>query len=855
VGELPSGTVTFLFTDVEGSTQLLDDRGANEYGALLEEHRRRLREAFAAGYEVDTQGDALFYAFARADDAVEAAARGQRALDGLPLRVRMGLHTGQPTIVGEGYVGLDVHRAARICSAAHGGQVLMSQTTRDLAEAQTRDLGEHRLKDLSQPQRLHQLVAAGLATELPPLKTLENRPTNLPVQATPLVGRASELRELSALLAREEVRLVTLTGPGGAGKTRLALHAAAEAIDRFPNGVWLVSLEAIEEPALVLPTVAQTLGLFESGDRPLADAVTDHLRDQRLLLVLDNFEQLLDSSPVVNDLLGASTQVKVLVTSRAPLRLAAEHVFPVPPLRLPSLHALRTVASVSQYEAVALFAERARAVAPAFAVTDDNAPAVAELCLRLDGLPLAIELAAARVKLLPPQALLARLGQRLELLRGGPRDRPERQQTLRATLDWSFELLDEEQKRLFARLAVFAGGFRLEAAETVCAAGLDAIEALLEINLLRSEEQPDGEPRFFMLETIRDYASEQLEKHDESTELHARHAQWVGDWLESRAADRSAGRLIGNWEPEEEEHDNARAALTWARETGDIDRELQLAAAAGRFYWPNRGLFTEGRRWLDDALTRSNGADEHRRALVMLAAAHLAWRQGDAGRCEALAAEAQAVLERVDDRPALAHAFVARAIAAEFRIDLEGETAFYEKAERLYRELGHTPGLESVLNNRAYAEIVAGDFESAERRLREIADFASGEARVFALANQGLALARLGRLEEAAARFADILQNKTRESRSTEIHIYALEGLASVAGKRGDDVRAARLWAASAAIRDATGFVLAAAEQRFHEEVTAEVQARLGREAFARAWNEGRWLSLEQAVELALMDP
>jgi predicted ATPase/class 3 adenylate cyclase len=854
VRELPSGTVTFLFTDVEGSTRLVGQLGGDEYGALLEEHRRRLREAFERGHEVDTQGDALFFAFARADDAVAAAAAGQRALDGLPLRVRMGLHTGQPTIVGDGYVGLDVHRAARICSAAHGGQVLLSPTTHGLTDAATRDLGEHRLKDLSEPQRLYQLVGEGLAADLPPLRTLENRPTNLPVQATPLVGRARELRDLATLLAREDVRLVTLTGPGGAGKTRLALHSAAEAVDAFPNGVWFVSLEAVDEPALVLPTIAQTLGLFESGDRPLADALTEHVRDQRLLLVLDNFEQVLPAARVVSDLLRSSAQMKVLVTSRAPLHLAAEHLFPVPPLGLPDLHSAGALEALSQYEAVALFVERARAVAPAFAVTSENAPAVAELCVRLDGLPLAIELAAARVKILPPQALLARLGQRLELLRGGPRDRPERHQTLRATLDWSYGLLDEEQQRLFARLAVFAGGFRLDAAEEVCSPSLDTIDALLEMNLLRSEEQPDGEPRFFMLETIRDYAGEELAKRGESAELRDRHARWIGDWLEARAEARGTGRLIGDWGPEDEEHDNARAALAWARETGDLDRELQLAAAAGRFYWPNRGLLTEGRRRLEDVLGRSDGADETRRAVTMVAAAHFAWRQGDPHRSDALAAAAQPVLERVGDDVSLAAALMARAIAAEWRGDLEAEATFYDEAERLFREMGNKDALAAILNNRAYAEIMTGKFDSAERRLRELAGTSTGNARLFALANHGLALARLGRLEEAAGCFAHILRALDASNWTAEIELYGLEGLATIAGSRGEDLRAARLWGASAAICEATGYALAAAEQQFHQQVAAEVRRRLGEDAFDRAWNEGRRLSGEQAVKLALID-
>jgi predicted ATPase/class 3 adenylate cyclase len=846
--ELPTGTVTFLFTDVEKSTQLLAELGAEEYGAVLEEHRARLREGFRAGREVDTQGDALFVAFARADDAIAAAAAGQRALAGLPVRVRMGLHTGQPAIVGVGYVGLDVHRAARICAAAHGGQVLLSQPTRDLTGAETRDLGEHRLKDLTQPQRIHQLVGEGLESDFPPLRTLENRPTNLPAQASPLVGRGAELDAVQQLLADDDVRLVTLTGPGGSGKTRLALHAAAESVDRFPGGVWLVALEAVEDPALLLPTIAQTLGLYESGDRPLDATLAEYLASRRMLLVLDNFEQLLEGALNVSNLLEGCPQLKVVVTSRAPLRLAAEHVYPVPPLHLPDPHALPALEAMSQYEAVALFVERAQAVAPAFAVTNENAPAVAELCVQLDGLPLAIELAAARVKLLPPQALLSRLGQRLELLRGGARDRPERQQTLRATLDWSFDLLGEEERRLFARVSVFAGGFRLDAAEGVSNAGLDAIDALLEINLLRSEERPDGEPRFFMLETIRDYAREQLKDDVQSDELRERHAHWYADWLEQRTDKRLTGRLIGDWEPEDEEHDNIRAALAWARDAGQVDLELQLAGAAGTFYWPNRGHLTEGSRWLDEALSRPQYTDERLRARALTAAAHHSWRRGDHERCDELAAEAQEALERLDDPATLAAALMARAIAAEWSGDFGAEAAYYESAEKIFRELGDTQGLQSILNNRAYADMLIGDFESADRRLSELVPLAVGESLLYALVNHGLALARVGRLDEAAARFAEALPGTAR----VEIVFYALEGLATVAGMREDDTLAAQLWGASAEIRESGGYALAAAEQRLHDEVVPEVRARLGEAEFDRAWNEGRQLPLERAIELAL---
>ncbi len=849
MAELPAGTVTFLFTDVERSTQLLTRIGAEEYGAVLEEHRRRLREAFAAGYEVDTQGDALFYAFARADDAVTAAAAGQRALEALPLRVRMGIHTGQPSLVGDGYIGLDVHRAARVCAAAHGGQVVLSQTAHDLVDADVRDLGEHRLKDLTQPQRLYQLVALGLQTQFPPLRTLENRPTNLPAQTTPLVGRTDELEALLTLLAAEDVRLVTLTGPGGTGKTRLALHAAAEAVELFPNGVWFVSLESVSDPALLLPTIAQTLGLYESGDRPVAEVLHEHLASQRTLILLDNFEQLLDGARTVSELLDAAAGVKVLVTSRAPLRLAAEHAVPVPPLALPDMASLPALEALTQYEAIALFLERARAVAPSFAVTEENAPAIAEVCVRLDGLPLAIELAAARVKLLPPQALLARLGQRLELLRGRARDRPERQQTLRAAIDWSFDLLDADQQKVFARLSVFAGGFRLDAAEAIAAADLETVDTLLENSLLRSEVQPDGEARFSMLETIRDYGREQLERQGVTEEVRHRHARWYAGWLDRRTTERIEGTLVAEWEPEDEEHDNIRAALAWARDRGQVDLELQFAGSAGLFYWSSRGHLTEGRRWLEDVLARSEGADERLRARALLAAAQHAWRMGDHGQSDTLAIEAEELLKRLGDRRLLAMTYVVRGIAAaDGPGDFEAEERQYAAAEQIYRELGNIDGLNTILSNRGYVDIVRGDFESAERRLREVLETATGGPRLFAAANHGLALALLGRLDEAEARFGEVFEADP----SAEILLYGFEGLALVAASRGDDLRAAQLWGVTSGIREATGYVLASAERRFHDELEPEVRRRLGEAAFDRAVAVGRRLSFDEARSLAL---
>ena len=429
----PTGTVTLLFTDIEGSTNLLQRLGGEQYAVVLAEQRELLRHVFHAfdGHEVDTQGDAFFVAFARATDAVSAAVAAQRALfthtwpEGVTVRVRMGLHTGEPARATEGYVGLDVHHAARIMSAGHGGQVLLSQTTRELVVQALPDgvtlfdLGEHRLKDLQRASHLFQLVIVGLPADFPPLKTLDASPNNLPIQPTPLIGREKEVAAVAKLLRREDVRLLTLTGPGGTGKTRLGLQVAAELSDRFADGVFFVNLAPLSDPDLVIPATAQALDLQERAGQPILELMKASLREKQMLLLLDNFEQVVRAALQVAELLAACPKLKILVTSRMALHVRAEQEFAVPPLALPDPKHLPDLVVLSQYEAVALFIQRARAVKSDFQVTKETAPAVAEICVRLDGLPLAIELAAARIKLFPPQALLARLGQRLVVLTGG----------------------------------------------------------------------------------------------------------------------------------------------------------------------------------------------------------------------------------------------------------------------------------------------------------------------------------------------------------------------------------------------------------------------------------------------------
>ncbi len=599
MAELPTGTVTLLFTDIEGSTRLLR-RVGDAYANLLAEHRRLLTDAFEhhSGTIVDSEGDAFFVAFASARDAVAGAEAGQRALIRHPwpgeeeLRVRMGLHTGEPRLVDGRYVGLDVHHAARVMAAGHGGQVLVSESTRALLDdgSRLRDLGEHRLKDLSHPQRLYQLEVDGLPTAFPPLKTLDNRPTNLPVQPNELIGRERELEEAEALLSNG-LRVLTLTGPGGTGKTRLALQLAADVVEEFPDGVFFVSLAPVRDWELVAPTIARTLGLREQPGETVLETLDGYLGDKELLLVLDNFEQVLAAAPAVAGLCASASRLKLLVTSRTPLRLSGERTYPVPPLELA--------------ESVRLFAARAHAAALDFDVTDENEDAVSGICRRLDGLPLAIELAATRIRSLPPPALLRRLDQRLKLLTGGAQDLDERQRTLRATIDWSYELLPQAERDLFARLGVFVGGSKLDAAEALCEAieidVLDGLQSLVEKSLLRQRPDPDGEPRFWMLETIREFALGLLDEVGTLAEARRAHAGWFLALAEHVDLASRTGDQAALFDLLDADNANLRAAVDLGEETGDNELLLRLATALWGF-WATRGHIAEGTTVLENAL-------------------------------------------------------------------------------------------------------------------------------------------------------------------------------------------------------------------------------------------------------------
>ncbi len=737
----PTGTVTLLFTDMEGSTHLLQQLG-KRYGSVLAECRRLLRTAFAQynGYEIDTQGDAFFVAFARAIDAVAAAVTAQRVLAGAPwpesvvVRVRMGLHTGEPESSPEGYVGLDVHLAARIMSAGHGGQVLLSQTTSDLVKhdlpggVSLLNMGKHHLKDIHQPIRIFQLVISGLSSDFPPLKTLNPSLNNLPVQPTPFMGREQEVIAIEHLLRREDVRLLTLTGAGGTGKSRLALQVAAKLANGFPGGVFFVNLAPISDPVLVIPTIAQALELKETGDSSLLDLLKSSLRKKQLLLLLDNFEQVVHAAPSLADLLTACPKLKILVTSRIVLHMQAEHEFAVPPLALPDLTSLPDLSVVSQYEAVAFFISRAQVVKPSFQLTHANALAVAEICARLDGLPLAIELAAARMKLLTPQALLFRLSQRLQVLTSTTRDTPARQQTLRNTIEWSYNLLDAYEQQLFRRLSVFVGGCTLEAAEAVCAEPgngggqvLDGVASLTDKSMLQQTEVGE-ESRLTMLETIREYGLECLAASGEAEASRQAHAAYYLALVEETEPKLLGPEQVVWFERLEREHDNLRTAMRWLLERGDDEHSVEMAlrfVGALQRFWQMSGHFSEGRNFLEQALSMGGPLADTQmaasvRAKALTVAADLAlFDLYDANQAEGLCRESLALYRTLGDKQGIATSLSLLGWVAQRRFNREEACALHEEGLALSRELGDKRGIAEALYDLSYLAFSQGDYDKA----------------------------------------------------------------------------------------------------------------------------------------------
>jgi predicted ATPase/class 3 adenylate cyclase len=813
---LPSGTVTFLFTDIEGSTRLLHELG-DRYADVLAEHRRILRDACAShgGIEFGTEGDALFLAFGEPADAVSAAIAGQAGLEATRIRVRMGVHTGAPLVVEDDYVGIDVHKAARICAAGHGGQILLSSATRDMLDGDIglQLLGEHRLKDIPEPMRLYQVGS----DPFPPLRSL--RSTGLPIPQTSLVGRENEVAEVVDLLRQGNLRLLTLTGPGGTGKTRVAVAAGAELIGAYEDGVFFVALAGLDDPDLVVRAIAQAVGA--------RDDLVAELGGKRVLLVLDNFEHLLGAAPAIADLLSALPRLNVLATSRAPLHLQGERE--------------RAVPSLSLDEAVRLFSERAHKAEPP--------EAVAEICRRLDYLPLAIELAGARTRTISPAKLLERLDRYLPLLTGGPRDAPERQRTLRATIDWSHELLDIDEQRLFRRVSVFAGGWALEAGEAVADAQLDALESLIDKSLVRV-----GVERYWMLETIRQYGFEQLAAAGEADELQDRHARYFLDF----AKERSHAPSLRELDEIEADLDNVRRARDRLRETGDIERELELARALVA-YSDARGHWAEARTAAESAVERGRAASPAARASGWQAVAYIAFGSGDFARAKEAARQSLDLYQKVGDEHGAIEALNFLGLVSAEEGDYTRAAELATKTRGLCRRTGAEAHLAGATANLGLYALLRGDTTEARTHTSEaLAAFRSlGHERSigFVLENLGIIDLFEGRPDDAAEHLRESLIRSRALGSPTGV-VNALIGLANVELERGNALQAARILGAADTLREASGAgQLEALEAGLLRDARTRIVAERGEEALATAWREGRLLTADEAVALALERP
>jgi predicted ATPase len=851
--ELPTGTVTFLFTDVEGSTKLLEEIGDDAYDAALAEHRRIIREACAeqAGVEVDTQGDAFFFAFPTAPGALAAASAMTHALAPGPIQVRIGLHTGRPRVTDEGYVGKEVHFAARVAATGHGGQIVLSKATADLVEADLTELGEQRLKDVPDAVPVYQLGSGSF----PPLKTISN--TNLPRPASSFVGRESELAHVLARI-EQGARLLTLTGPGGSGKTRLALEAASTLVPEYKAGVFWVGLASLRDPALVTETIAQTLGA--------KDGLAEHIGEREMLLLLDNLEQVVEAAPELASLVEACPNLALLVTSRELLTVRGEVEYPVPPLASP--------------EAVALFCERS-----ALELSEE----IAELCARLDNLPLAVELAAARTRALTVAQILERLSQRLDLLKGG-RDADPRQQTLRATIEWSYELLSPEEQALFARLSVFAGGCALEAAEEIAEADLDTLQSLIEKSLVRFTASEAGS-RYWMLETIREYAAGQLAAQGDAAVFEQRHRQYfltVGEQSEE-------GLWAGQHEASERlesDSENLRAALGSAREDGDVETMLRLAVSIYRF-WEVRSRYSEARVWLSQALAL-DGGDPVLRAKALMGVGRAAGMQcdwddsigalersaesfrdrhdpvgisrclgflghsylftGDTGRAAEVLEENLAIARQTDNVQEVARALYNLAFAHVERREFRRARELLEEARRVFDSVPSKYGLALATVNLGNVATLAGDYERAALELEAGLRLAEemGSPTWVVIARRYLARLALleGRIDEAEGLLTGL--GERRDEVAAQEVAHWLDTFAAVAAASEDAPRAGRLWGAADAAFEALGIVLLEENRLLRGRFMPAAREALGDASWGSAWAEGREMSTSDAIVWAI---
>jgi predicted ATPase/class 3 adenylate cyclase len=872
MASLPTGTVTFLFTDIEGSTTLLKQLG-DRYADVLATHHRLLRTAIqdARGQVVDTQGDAVFAAFPRARDALLAAIAAQRAVQGHPWlggiapKVRVGLHTGEPLTGETGYVGMDVHRAARIAAVGHGGQILVSDVThglvaRDLPEGiELRDLGEHRLKDLAHPHRVFQVIAPDLSADFPPLRSLNAHPHNLPIQLTSFIGRVREIAEVKRLVGA--ARLVTLTGSGGAGKTRLALQVAANVVEVYADGVWLAEFAPIADPALVPKTVASALNVQEQPGRDMTATLVDALRRKALLLMLDNCEHLVAAcADLTTALLRACPQVRILATSREGLGVPGETLWRVPSLSLPDVRRLPPSEDLVLYEAVRLFVDRAVAMAPGFTITSENAAAVAQVCQRLDGIPLAIELAAARVKVLAVEQIAARLDDRFRLLTGGSRMALPHHQTLQAAMDWSHDLLSEKEKALFRRLSVFAGGWTLEASEAICAGGeveasdiLDFLAQLVDRSLVAVETQR-GAARYKLLETVRQYGQERLSESAERGATRRQHRDWYLEWAEHARPKLGATEQEVWVERLRTEHDNLRAALKWSMQGGG-EPALRLAAALA-WFWYIDGHWSEGRKWLEQALALGGDVRSDTLADALMQAAEHARSQGDYERAKAFAEKGLRISRETDNRKNIAWFLYNLGVVAVHEGDYSRGKALCEESVALGRHLGMKNLLAVDLGQLGHIARDSTDYEQATKFYGESLAFAREYGQkytiAYALRNMAVLALYMHDYERAGPLFAESLA--LCAAAPNWVTEECLVGMAEIACIEKRYERAACLFGAGDALHQALGVRRSPRPQVRYDARVAATCAGLGDAVFAKRWAEGRAMTLEQAIEYALAD-
>ncbi|NCF67340.1 MAG: tetratricopeptide repeat protein [Chloroflexi bacterium] len=870
---LLSGTVTFLFTDIEGSTKLWE-RHREAMGAALRQHDELLRRTIQEkdGRVFKTVGDAFCAVFDDAVKALSAAYAAQAAIlaqdwGKTPIRIRIAVHTGTAELRHDDYFGPSVNHVARLLSAGHGGQILVSASTRALAQRRLpeklslRDLGKHHLKDLGRAERIYQLIAPDLPADFPPLNSLGALPENLPEQLTSFVGREREIAEVKRLLAT--TRLLTLIGPPGTGKTRLGLQVAAELLNHFPDGVYFIELSPIRDPALVANTIAQVFGIREASGQPLLKTLQNYLREKRLLLLIDNFEQVIDAAPLVGELLSDSPGLKALVTSREALRIYGEQEYAVPPLTLPDLEGLEPLSELGQYESVELFCQRAGAVKPDFTLTEENAPFVSEICLRLDGLPLAIELAAARSKLLSPESMCARLESRLLTLTGGPRDLPARMQTLRTAIDWSYNLLDADEQRLFNRLSVFQGGRAIEAVETICDsdlsfAVLDGLESLLNKNLLYSAEGRTGETRFYQLETIHEYAHERLAQNGEADDIKTRHAMYFVALAERAEAELHGARQEYWYARLTDELDNIRTALNWTLDGVDVELGARLVTAL-RDYWYYSGLLlSECSAWIDRALQTEGKISPAVRARTLNTSSRVTYARGDFAESACLARQALSLACDVNDIETCAWSHLFISVHSMISYDQTKELLTHTKEGlRLFRELDNKEGVATGLNTLGELARLDGDYARSGRFYEECLALSKETGnrvrKAISLANLSYVAYHEGNYDQAidyGKKALSLLNSLPMEHVSANF----LAMIAGPIGARGDPRRAARLLAASEAQLETMGASIQPQDKFEVDEFENAVREQLDETEFDKAWAAGRALTMEQALAEVMVE-